>query len=216
MGSDDIIGDPAVPDSPATPETPTVPEVPYDPASPEVLLRQPIPVPEYLYDVALGAWIIREAVVSKNIVATDDPAAKFCTTEGSFYMFYGDKSIIEYSIKQDEWYTMMRACIVTKELYEYEGKEFDYIAIPRYIPPYVPENKEPVVPLLHFYILDKDNNLMYDYDIQAIEPSDPVGWYNYCLAHNYMTMDVETRDMDYPELAPHRWIGGGTKEVVLE
>lgn len=208
-GVSDVIADPDIPGGTDDPNNPADP-------STGGLIRQAIPVPEYLYDVALGAWIIREAVVSKNIVATADPAAKYCTNEGSFYLFTGDKKIVEYEIKEEEWGTMLRACIVTKELYEYEGKEFDYIAVPRYIPPYVPENKEPVVPLLHFYVLDKDNNVVYDYDITTIEPGDPVGWYNYCIANNYITMDVETRDMNSPELAPHRWIGGGTKEVVLE
>jgi hypothetical protein len=215
MGSDDIIGG-DTPESPATPETPAVPETPYNPASPEVFIREVIPVPEYLYDVATGAWLIRPAVVAKNIDAKADPAAKVCTTEGSFYLFTGDKKIVEYSIKQEEWYTMLRACIVTKELYEYEGKEWDYIAVPRYVAPYVAENPEPVVPLLHFYVLDKDNNIMFDYDMYVIEPDDPIGWYNTCISNRLITYDVEQRDVDNPERAPHRWIGGGTKEVVME
>jgi hypothetical protein len=157
--------------------------------------------------------------VAKNIDAKADPAAKVCTTEGSFYLFTGDKKIVEYSIKQEEWYTMLRACIVTKELYEYEGKEFDYIAVARYVPPYEPENKEPVPPIYTVYYVDKDNTIVDTLDCAVVEPGDPEGWYTYCTVGGSgapSNQQVELLDQDYPESSPHRWIGGGTKDVVME
>ena len=173
--------------------------------------RVSIPVPGYMEEVVNSAWSIIP-VGSKALITSE--AREFCTTPSSFYWFWEDGTIEEYEAKPEQWAVVYQLARATVELYTREGKQFDFIGIPPYVPEYTPANPMPVPPLFTFYILDRDNAIYEELFISEAlaAPMTQEEYYFYVVAH-FIAYHVSGAESAAPEGSPYRWIGGGTKII---
>lgn len=173
--------------------------------------RVSIPVPEYMTEVVDAAWNIIP-VGSRALVTTE--AREFCTEPSSFYWFWEDGKIEEYKAKPEQWGVIYYLASMTVSQYAADGKQFEFIAIPVYVPLHTPANEMPVPPLFTFYILDRDNAIYEEIFISEAlaAPMTQEEYYFYVVAH-FIAYHVSGAESAAPEGSPYRWIGGGTKII---
>lgn len=142
------------------------------PAGPGGVVGSP---PNPLGDGVKSAKYIRlpGSIVSRGMSgAFTDPDESLCTEPESVYIFYADKSIVQYKPLEGYYSLLADAARLTCEIHNRDFAEapWDYIAVNPPLPPPPVTSNDPVLEPLHIAFCD-DNGVIY-WEMVAVDNAD--------------------------------------------